>query len=93
MGEAGGLGWENILTHEEFCRSKFMFGFMNVRLSVCKVFSKNIKGANLFRDQPLHHLGHHQAILIRQILNPPCLGKLCPYRFIDYFLVSREHIG
>ena len=70
----GKISWHD----QELGRSQLMLHFADVGLGIGQVFTENVEPADLAADQPLHHLGNHQAIGTGQGLDTPRLFRTCP---------------
>ena len=93
IGKAGGLGGEDVLADHELRRLQTMFHMADVGLGIGQVLPEDIKELDLAIDQAVHHLGHHQAVLFRELLHPPGGLELGPGRGVFHLLITGKDIG
>ena len=93
MSKAGRFRGEDILADEKFRGCQLVFHLMDVRFRIGQIFSEDVKGPDGLVHQPLHHLGDHQPVVFRQLLDAPGLFKFGPGSRIDNLLIAGEDVG
>ena len=65
----------------------------DVGLGIGQVFPEHIEELDLAVHQAVHHLGHHQAVLFRELLHTPGGLELGPGQRVFHLLIAREDVG
>ena len=92
IGKARGLVGKDVLDHQEFSRSEFVFHLANVRLGIGQIFTENIERPHFARRERFQHLRDHKPRRFREARHFPGFGEFCPDFRVRHGLVTGKHI-